>query len=110
MFGREKTVLTKNGLYIGKASLSSIGIRLYSHLHPHRSQSQFLMNGYDNEQYIVDCVAAIDLDTCGIPFMASSLEEYLIRDVGEQSINLVNGTGNHGAPVPDIALEPISLE
>ncbi len=107
IFGHEKTTPAKNGLYIGKASFgSSIGRRLYSHFHPYRSQSHFLMNGYHDERYVLDYMAAINLDACGLPFMASALEEYLIADVGRRSINLINGTGNYGAPVPDTALEP----
>jgi hypothetical protein len=94
LLGYEKKALEKNGLYIGKASFgSAIGKRLYSHLHPHRSQSHFVMNGYRNETYVLDYMMSINLDACGLHFMAASLEEYLISDL-KNKVNLINGTGN----------------
>ena len=94
IFGYEINTPKKNGLYIGKASFnSSIGKRLWSHFNPYRSDSHFIMNGYNNERYILDYMASIDLDTCGLPFMASALEEYLISELRNR-INLINGTGN----------------
>ncbi len=94
IFGHEKSMSDKTGLYIGKASLgSSIGRRLYSHLNPYRSETHFIREGYNNEVYVLDYMASIDLDTRGLPFMAPALEEYLISELGNK-INLINGTGN----------------
>ena len=45
IFGHEKVLTEKNGLYIGKASFgSTTSNRLYAWLHPHRSKEQFIMN------------------------------------------------------------------
>ena len=94
IFGREKTVVDKNGLYIGKASFSScMGARLDSHLRPHKNSEWFVMNGYSNEKYILDYMATINLDALDIGFLASGLEEYLITEL-KGSIKLINGTGN----------------
>ena len=93
IFGHEKALTEKNGLYIGKASFgSATSDRLYAWLHPHRSKEHFIMN-YGQETYILDYMASIDLDRLRIPFMASALEEYLILSL-RSSINLMNGTGN----------------
>lgn len=94
IFGREKTRIEMNGLYIGKASFSSsMGARLDSHLRPHKGSDLFLMNGYNNEKYILDYMATIDLDKLQIGFLASGLEEYLITEL-KSKIKLINGTGN----------------
>jgi hypothetical protein len=94
IFGREKTNVAKNGLYIGKASLSSqIGARLDYRLRPHKNSEWFEMRGYNNENYILDYIATINLDAISIGFMAWALEEYLITEL-KNSINLINGTGN----------------
>lgn len=94
LFGHEKTQTEKNGLYIGKASFgSTTSGRLYTHLHPFRTKDFYEMNGYHGEVYILDFMAAIDLDKLQIPFIAPALEEYLITNLRD-SINLINGTGN----------------
>jgi hypothetical protein len=94
VFGHEKNMSDKNGIYIGKASFSSsIGGRLYPKLHPYRSLSHFEMKGYFEETYILDYIASIDLDSVGIPFMAPALEEHLITAL-QNELNLLNGTGN----------------
>jgi len=93
LFGHEKFHPEKNGLYIGKASFqSSTSNRLASHLNPHRYNEHFTMN-YGKEIYVLDFMASIDLDTLGIPFMASALEEHLILTLRSQ-FQLMNGTGN----------------
>ena len=51
------------------------------------------MRGYNNENYILDYIATINLDAISIGFMAWALEEYLITEL-KNSINLINGTGN----------------
>jgi hypothetical protein len=93
IFGRHREQQAKNGVYIGKASFgSAIGKRLYSWLHPHRSSEHFIMN-YGQDTYLLDYIASINLDRLAIPFMASSLEEYLISSLSGR-LNLLNGTGN----------------
>jgi hypothetical protein len=93
LFGHERTMEEKNGLYIGKSSFdSAMGHRLYTHLHPHRSETHFTM-GYGSEVYVLDCIASIDLDTPGLEFLASALEEFLIVNL-RSKLNLMNGTGN----------------
>jgi hypothetical protein len=93
IFGREKTT-DKNGFYIGKASFSSkMGARLDSHLRPHKNNEQFLMNGYNDEKYILDYMVTIDLDCLNVGFLASALEEFLITQL-KSNLKLINGTGN----------------
>ena len=93
IFGHERVLAEKNGLYIGKASFSSkTSDRLHAWLHPYRSKEHFIRNS-GQETYILDYLASIDLDRLGIPFMAPALEEYLITSLRSR-INLMNGTGN----------------
>ncbi len=94
LFGHEKALADKNGLYIGKASFGSkTSNRLYAHLHPYREKDLYEMNGYRGEVYVLDYMASLDLDKLQIPFMAPSLEEYLITNL-RHSLNLINGIGN----------------
>ena len=51
------------------------------------------MDGYNEEVYILDYMASVNLDAIGFPFMASALEEHLITSV-KDTLNLLNGTGN----------------
>ncbi len=93
VFGYSEISNDKNGIYIGKASLSSTtSNRLYSHLNPSRTKEHFTMN-YGSENYIIEYMASIDLDKLKISFIAPALEEYLITSLKEK-INLINGTGN----------------
>jgi hypothetical protein len=114
IFAHEQTAQQKNGLYIGKASFgSAIGRRLYAHLHPSRSQTAFTMKGYHNEVYVLDYMASIDLDSCSLPFMSSSFEEFAISKLSTV-LNLINGTGNWGevpnqsAPIEETILPATS--
>ena len=92
--GYERNNPEKNGMYIGKASFSSsTSARLYSHLHATRSSEKFWMNGYNNEVYVVEYIASIDLDKQNIPFLSPALEEFLISNLCNK-LNLFNGTGN----------------
>lgn len=50
-----------------------------------------MVNG--SEVYVLDCIASIDLDTSGLAFLASALEEFLIVNL-RSKLNLMNGTGN----------------
>jgi hypothetical protein len=70
-----------------------MGARLDSHLRPHRNSEWFLMNGYNDEKYILDYMVTIDLDNLNVIFLASALEEYLITQL-KGSLKLINGTGN----------------
>ena len=93
LFGHERTMEEKNGVYIGKSSFdSAMGHRLYNHLHRHRSETHFTMS-YGSEVYVLDCIASIDLDTPGLEVLASALEEFLIVNL-RSKLNLMNGTGN----------------
>ena len=66
VFGHEKTNMEKNGLYIGKASFrSTTSGRLYARLHPHRTKEYFSMDGYNEEVYILDYMASVNLDAIG---------------------------------------------
>ncbi len=51
------------------------------------------MNGYYNEQYILDYMVTIDLDCLNVGFLASALEEFLITQL-KSNLKLINGTGN----------------
>ena len=94
VFGYERKENEKNGLYIGKASFgSATSARLYAHLHPHRNADKFTMNGYNEEVYVVEYIASIDLDKLNISFIAPALEEFLITSLCNK-LNLINGIGN----------------
>ncbi len=94
IFGHDETTPEKNGIYIGKASFgSSIGKRLWWRLNRCRRESHFTMGGNNKGRYILDYMASVDLDACGLPFMASALEEYLISEL-RNKIKLINGIGN----------------
>jgi hypothetical protein len=94
VFGLEKTNQSKNGVYVGKASFGSvIGRRLYAHLTHYRESDYFEMNGYRDEKYVLEYMAAVDLDAIKCGFLAAALEEFLITEL-KGSINLINGTGN----------------
>lgn len=91
IFGNHRELKTRKCVYIGKASLSSsIGLRLYSHLHPNKLSEHFTMN-YGKDIYILNYIASIDMEK--IPFMAPALEEYLISSLSGK-INLLNVAGN----------------
>ena len=49
--------------------------------------------GYGSEVHVLDCIASIDLDTPGLVFLASALEEFLIVNL-RSKLTLMNGTGN----------------
>jgi len=94
LLGSEVNNSSKVGVYIGKASCrSSIGRRLWSHLRPCREEERFCMNGYHNERYILDYMAAIDLSTPELGFLSPALEEFLISYLCKGRLNLLNGTG-----------------
>lgn len=93
IFGHEKVLADKNGLYIGKASLrSTTSNRLYKHLSPGRSKEQFLMP-CRGESYVLDYIASIDLSRLAMTVMAPALEEHLIIRLAPY-FNLLNGIGN----------------
>ena len=93
VLGYERNHFEKNGMYIGKASFgSSTSARLYSHLHPTRSSDKFTMNGFNNEEYIVEYIASIDLEKQDIAFLSPALEEYLIMNLSNK-LNLINRIG-----------------
>ena len=94
IFGRDRIRSELNGLYIGKSSFDSfMGRRLHARLIRCKDRQLFEMNGHNNEVYILDWIASIDLDAHLLGFMASSLEEYLITEL-RSKFNLLNSIGN----------------
>ncbi len=79
-------------IYIGKASFSSsIGKRLHQHLLNSQQSGTRGFKWYQ-QPYTLRRVYTIDLSKC--PFLASSLEEFLIQDIQEKYF-LLNSTGNN---------------
>jgi hypothetical protein len=94
IFGHEQSNSERNGVYIGKASFgSTTSNRLYNHLCKSRGKDLFTFPGRLGKAYIIDYIAAIDLDEIKLAVMASALEEHLITSL-RSSLNLLNGTGN----------------
>lgn len=94
-FGKKQDT-SELGLYIGKASFNStIGKRLYSHLRIHADAEFFTMKGANDQVFIIEYLASIDLDALNMHFMASSLEEYLISNLTNK-LPLMNVTGANG--------------
>jgi hypothetical protein len=81
------------GAYIGKASLSNIGNRLWSHLNPHRSTDIYKLNDASGVPFVIEAIVAIGLQDPRMRVLASALEEALITGV-KYRIHLLNGTGN----------------
>jgi hypothetical protein len=81
------------GAYIGKASLSNIGNRLWAHLNPHRADNIYRMNDLSGEPFIIEAVAAIGFRDPRTRALAPALEEFVISGVRER-VHLLNGTGN----------------
>lgn len=97
ILGYEQGTPDKNGLYIGKASCdSAIGVRLYRWLTGCRNRTHFVKKGNRGEIYILEYMVSVDLDSVGIPFIAPSLEEFLIAEIKDE-VNLLNGVGTRPA-------------
>ncbi|MFR9543266.1 MAG: hypothetical protein SNH27_14570 [Rikenellaceae bacterium] len=78
-------------LYIGKASLSTIGKRLNSHLGKSYSNDKqcFIWEHLNCQLYRV-----YTINLSHLAFMSSALEEFMI-DKMQEKFTLVNGTGNY---------------
>lgn len=81
------------GAYIGKASLSNIGNRLWTHLNQYRVDNIYRMNDLSGEPFIIEAVAAIGFRDPRTRALAPALEEFVIAGVRER-VHLLNGTGN----------------
>ena len=81
------------GTYIGKASLSNIGTRLWAHLNPHRATNIYRMSDPSGEPFIIEVIVAIGLRDPRMRALASALEEFIIAGVRKR-VHLLNGTGN----------------
>lgn len=81
------------GAYIGKASLSNIGNRVWAHLNPHRATNVYRMNNLSGESFIIEAVAAIGFRDPRTRALVSALEEFIIVGVRDR-VHLLNGTGN----------------
>ncbi len=95
IFGKEQ-VNEKIGVYIGKASNdSTIGLRLYHHLNqPGKSLKSYYMKDKSGNDFKMEKIFAILLDD-ETWFFASSLEEFLIFNLKEKGIHLLNCIGNN---------------
>jgi|WetSurMetagenome_2_1015567.scaffolds.fasta_scaffold80686_2 hypothetical protein len=92
--GYDPMLRGKRVLYIGKASFSdTIGMRLYSHLFSKRNEENYTMCDKNGIKHNLEYVFSIDLDSVGLTFLASALEEYLITH-SKGKLYLLNGIGN----------------
>lgn len=81
------------GAYIGKASLTNIGNRLWAHLNPHRATNIYRMNDLAGDPFIIEAIAAIGFLDPRIRALASAMEEFIIAGVRDR-VHLLNATGN----------------
>jgi hypothetical protein len=81
------------GVYVGKATLSKIGNRIWTHLTSHRSSGVFRMNNLAGETFIVEAIGALAFRDSRSTALASALEEFIITGVRDR-VHLLNGTGN----------------
>ena len=81
------------GAYIGKASLSNMGYRLWAHLNPHRATDIYRMNDRSGEPFIIEAIVAIGFRDPRTTTLASALEEFIIASVRDR-VHLLNATGN----------------
>lgn len=93
LFGYNSKDATEYGLYIGKSSLSSVGSRLNKHFSTYRHDKHYKMNNKAGTPFILEYIAALNLDSLKAPFLISALEEYIISDL-KQKHHLLNCTGN----------------
>ncbi len=81
-------------IYIGKASFSRrIGNRFWDHLTGYRYKADYKKQGKDGTIYMIEYIGSINLDYIEDGFLASSIEEYLIKKLGENFV-LMNKVGN----------------
>lgn len=95
LLGYKETDPSTPALYIGKASLSNIGTRLYNHLYPTRNEPHHRMNIDSDTPCIVELVTSIDLSSNHNPSLAVALEEFLINAL-RSKVYLMNSVGNCG--------------
>ena len=94
LFGVNEKNSLESGLYIGKASLTSkIGIRLYTHLTGYRDSEHYFMNDGRGNRYILEMLTTISLED-KLVYMIPALEEFLIGELKEREMNLLNVYGN----------------
>ncbi|MGI8437434.1 MAG: GIY-YIG nuclease family protein [Chthoniobacterales bacterium] len=84
---------SRRGAYIGKASLSNIGNRVWAHLNPHRATNTYRINGFSGESFIIEAIAAIGLRDLRTRAFASALEEFIIASVRDR-VYLLNRIAN----------------
>ena len=95
LFGYKESNRGIPALYIGKASLTNIGARLYKHLYHQRNEPKYRMNIESANPCVVEIVTSIDLSSNHAPSLAVALEEFLIRAL-RSKVYLMNSVGNCG--------------
>jgi len=82
--------------YIGKASMTSvIGFRLHKHFYGQLKQKEYEGNKYyHKDNILIELIVVIPIDTWESKFLAPSLEEFLITDLLDKQIQLLNKVGN----------------
>jgi hypothetical protein len=94
IFGVNEKNQNETGVYVGKASFNStIGKRLYVHFDKYKNSKCFYLNEHSKNPYVVELVTSISLEK-GLVYMISSLEEFLITELKENGVNLLNTIGN----------------
>lgn len=94
IFGRKKFEQDFIGVYVGKASLESkIGNRLHKHLNnPLRDNKIYQMKDKTGNEFLLEFVVTIPMEEA-IVFLAPALEEYIICNLQNQNIYLINAVG-----------------
>ena len=94
IFGRKKDNENSVGVYVGKASHSSaIGSRLDKHLNnPERDNKIYPMKDKIGNSFLLELVVTIPMGE-ELHFLAPALEEYLIYNLQNQNIYLLNAVG-----------------
>ena len=91
IFGKN-TITNQIGIYIGKSSYKSlIGNRLYQHLNKGKVDRNYIMTNKSKEEFKMEFVTTVPMKN--FPFLSSALEEFLIDQLQEQNIHLLNSVG-----------------
>lgn len=94
IFGVNEKDKNESAVYIGKSSFNnSIGRRLYVHLNRFKDSGLYYMNEHSEKPYVVELVSSISLEDKLI-YMIQALEEFLIGELKQRGVNLLNSIGN----------------
>ena len=95
IFGKKKNDDNKLGVYVGKASNSSMmGKRLNSHLNnSERHNKIYPMRDNVGDEFLLEYVVTYPME--GLFYFAPALEEFLIYFLQDKKVYLLNGVGKY---------------